>query len=350
MRNIRYIGVLILASLLFIPAYAQKKEKKEAPKQTISVEQEQQFTYYWYAAKQAIVEERYGDAYVLLKFCDAIYPNNGATMCFLGIIEQGIGNDMRGLLYLRDAFEADPYDQWYQYTKALKELDSPIAKGEILRVLEKAHEVQKRADEKNKGQDPKIDEDLLSTLQTAYLQTGQWQKALEIQDEIDGLKGYDAYSAILRYRVYDAINKPKKALAEVNRYLEQDPTDERFLLFKLELLEKTKANKKELYALCEKVLEIDPYNLMVLNNYAYYLATHKGDLQKAERMSAITIQQEPDNPVFLDTYGWILHLQGQNELAYFYLKKAQWNETDETRDDIRQHLEAVKKEVHIYEQ
>lgn len=331
MKLFRYIVVFVLCSLFLLPAYAQKKEKKE----TISVEQEQQFTYYWYAAKQAIVEERYGDAYVLLKFCNAINPHDGATLCFIGIIEQGIGNQMLGLTYLHNAFEADPHDQWFQYAKALQELNSPVATAECLRVLEKAHEVQKN------GKEPE-DENLLSQLQTLYLSTGQWTKALDIQDEIDRFKGYDAYSAILRYRVYDAINKPKKALAEVNRYLELDPTDIRFLLFKLDLFEKTKARKKEIYALCERVLELDPYNLMVLNNYAYLLACNKGDLQKAERMSAITIRQEPNNPIFLDTYGWILHLQGQDDLARFYLQKALWNETEETHEDIKKHLNAIK--------
>ena len=204
-----------------------------------------------------------------------------------------------------------------------------------MRVLEKAHEVQRRSSKP-------VDEDLLTQLQEAYLTTGQWQKALAIQDEIDQLKGYDAYSAVLRYRVYDAVNKPKKAMAEVERYLKQDPTDIRFILFKLELMEKTKTKRKDLYATYERAIELDPYNMVVLNNYAYHLATHGGDLQKAEAMSAITIRQDPDNPVFLDTYGWILHLQGQDELAKFYLMKAMQNETEETSEDIRKHYNAIK--------
>lgn len=306
------------------------------PLRAITTEQQQQFTYYWYAAKQAIVEEQYDKAYVLLKFCHALNPEDGTTMAFLGIIEQGIGNEMRGLMYLREAFEADPYDQWFQYAKALKSYETMVTKAEYMRVLIKAHDVQKR---EKRWQ---VDEDLLTELQNGYLSTGQWEKALGIQDEIDEQKGYDAYSALLRYRVYDAIGKPKKALVEVNRYLKQDPTDERFMLFKLELLEKTKAKNKEICALYEQVLEIDPYNLTVLNNYAYRLATHRGDLQKAEAMSAITIRQEPDNPVFLDTYGWILHLQGRDDLAKFYLTKAMNNMSEETSEEIKKHYEAIK--------
>ena len=94
----------------------------------------------------------------------------------------------------------------------------------------------------------------------------------------------------------------------------------------------------------ERILEIAPYNLVVLNNYAYLLATHKGDLKKAEQMSQMTIREEPNNPTFLDTYGWIMHLQGQNELARFYLSKALQNATNENRDVITEHLIKVKGE------
>ena len=69
----------------------------------------------------------------------------------------------------------------------------------------------------------------------------------------------------------------------------------------------------------------------------------KGDLQKAEQMSAITIREEPFNPVYLDTYGWILHLQGQNELAAFYLQKALGNaKEDATKHEIEVHLHSIK--------
>ena len=85
--------------------------------------------------------------------------------------------------------------------------------------------------------------------------------------------------------------------------------------------------------------------LPVLNNYAYHLATHKGDLQKAEQMSQMTIREEPNNPVYLDTYGWILHLKGQDELAKFYLYKALQNaKADKTKDEIEKHLIKVKGE------
>ena len=186
---------------------------------------------------------------------------------------------------------------------------------------------------------------LLNTMLSAYVHVGEWKKALAIQDELDRVTGYDAYSALTRYRIYAMWNKPKKAIQAVDTYLEIDPNDVRFLLFRLELMEQTGAKIKELYAMYERILALDPHNLMVMNNYAYHLATHKGDLKKAERMSAITIKEEPYNPVYLDTYGWILHMQGQDDLALFYLGRALYNvdSSSKTRDEIQKHIDSINK-------
>ena len=327
MKTYKYI-VLIFCSLLFLPAQAQKEE--------IKIEQEQQFTYYWYAARQAINEERFPDALALLEFCRWLKPNDGTTLSFIGIIYDALGQKERALGAYKAAFEASPRDQWSRYSMALLEERTEEATQEALRALEQAYTVQKS---KKKA---KAEEELLEQLKRLYMSESQWKKALKMQDEIDAQKGYDAYSALARYRIYAMWNKPKKAIEAIDKYLELDPTDERFLLFRLELMERTGVKQADLYAMYEKILRIDPYNLMVLNNYAYHLATHGGDLKEAERMSAITIHEEPDNSVYLDTYGWILHLQGQDELAKFYLYKALKNATAETNGEIQKHINAIK--------
>ena len=288
---------IILFLLLSLPMMA-KKPQQPAP---LTTEQEQQFTYYWYAARQAINEERYADAYTLLEFCHAIHPTDGETLYLLGIMYQGLG----------------------QQDKAME-------------AFEQAYRVQ------SKGT---AGEDLMEQLKRMYIVNEQWEKALSIQDELDRTSGYDAMSAITRYRIYAMWNKPKKAIKAIDDYLKTDPTNLRFLLFRVELMEQTGAKPKELYAMYDRILQVDPYNLMVLNNYAYLLATNKGDLKRAERMSEMTIREQPSNSVYLDTYGWIMHLQGQDELAQFYLKRALWNATDENvKNEVQKHLDKIKGE------
>ncbi len=60
----------------------------------------------------------------------------------------------------------------------------------------------------------------------------------------------------------------------------------------------------------------------MLNNYAYYLSVENKDLDRALKMSKETIEKEPKNATYLDTYAWILfHLKLYDE-AYKYIKLA----------------------------
>ena len=332
LRIFRYIvlSVCTLCSVLCTPA------------QALTVEQEQQFTYYWYAAKQAIEEQRYSQAYVLLEFCHLLAPDDAQTLAFLGVLYGATGQSARSMAAYQQAFELAPADQWQRYSDALLNRRTDEGKVAALRVYEKALDAQK-AGLKAKKRD-QLDEDLLEQLRKLYVDGRQWKKALATQDEIDRITGYDAYSAYYRYRIYAMWGKPKKAIEAIDKYIEIDPTDIRFLRFRIELMELTKASKEEIYAMYDRVLEIEPYNLEVLNDFAYLISTRGGDLNKAERMSAVTIREEPNNPAYLDTYGWILHLQGQDELALFYLKKALWNATEESiRAEVEKHMRQIPK-------
>jgi tetratricopeptide (TPR) repeat protein len=57
----------------------------------------------------------------------------------------------------------------------------------------------------------------------------------------------------------------------------------------------------------DDALAFNPNNSFVLNNYSYYLALRKENLEKAEKMSAQLIKSNPDNSSYLDTYSWVLY-------------------------------------------
>jgi tetratricopeptide (TPR) repeat protein len=76
------------------------------------------------------------------------------------------------------------------------------------------------------------------------------------------------------------------------------------------------------FANYEKALAYNDKNIVVLNNYAYYLSLHKKDLTKAERMSALCMKFEPDNATYIDTYAWIFFIQGNYVLAKVYIEQA----------------------------
>ena len=112
-----------------------------------TVEQEQQFTYYWYAAKQAINAEKYDEALTLLEFCRLIKPDDGQTLTFLGTMYDALRMPERAMKLFKEAYEADPDGQWKNYLE---------------RLLQQA------------------------------VNEGQWKQAIKIQDEIDKHQEYDA--------------------------------------------------------------------------------------------------------------------------------------------------------------
>lgn len=72
----------------------------------------------------------------------------------------------------------------------------------------------------------------------------------------------------------------------------------------------------------EAALQINPDNNNVLNNYSYYLALRKENLDKAEKMASTLIKNNPDAPAFLDTYAWVLYVKGKFKEARKVIEKA----------------------------
>ena len=72
----------------------------------------------------------------------------------------------------------------------------------------------------------------------------------------------------------------------------------------------------------EKALELDSHNVIVLNNYAYYLSLRKAKLLKAKRMSFKCNSLEPNNGTYQDTYAWILYQNLEYSEAKKWILKA----------------------------
>ena len=74
-------------------------------------------------------------------------------------------------------------------------------------------------------------------------------------------------------------------------------------------------NFSEAFKTFEEALKVAPNDMIILNNYAYYLAEHDMELKKAGAMSRRVIEQEKDNATYLDTYAWVLFKKGKTKAA-----------------------------------
>ena len=72
----------------------------------------------------------------------------------------------------------------------------------------------------------------------------------------------------------------------------------------------------------EDALATDPNNEAVLNNFSYYLALRKTNLEKAEKMSSLLIKNNPDDPTYLDTYAWVLYSRQKYKEARKVIERA----------------------------
>jgi tetratricopeptide (TPR) repeat protein len=94
-----------------------------------------------------------------------------------------------------------------------------------------------------------------------------------------------------------------------------------FLIFIGESYYRKKQYEKSDSAFTE-ILEIDPENIFVLNNFAYYLSLRGEKLEKAKQMSTKLINLAPNNPSYLDTHGWVLYKMEDYDGAEKYIKQA----------------------------
>jgi tetratricopeptide (TPR) repeat protein len=72
----------------------------------------------------------------------------------------------------------------------------------------------------------------------------------------------------------------------------------------------------------EQALAFNPNNDLVLNNYSYYLALRKENLERAEKMSAQLVKSHPKNASYLDTYAWVLFTREKYKEARKVMEEA----------------------------
>jgi len=86
----------------------------------------------------------------------------------------------------------------------------------------------------------------------------------------------------------------------------------------------------------DESLKLNELNIVVLNNYSYYLTLENIELDKAERMSSKCVEMEPGNSTYLDTYAWVLFKRERYFEAKYIIERAMDNGGD-NNDVIVEH-------------
>lgn len=117
-------------------------------------------------------------------------------------------------------------------------------------------------------------------------------------------------------------NQHKEAVKILKKLLKQSPDYERAqvrLALSLNVLKKDREFEK----LAKKLYADYPSNETVLNMYGYFLAEKNKNLDLAETMIKKALLISPEEPAYMDSYGWLLYRKKDFKSAFNWLKKAE---------------------------
>ncbi len=121
--------------------------------------------------------------------------------------------------------------------------------------------------------------------------------------------------------IYAAQSKTADAIRVLDAARSAVKGDPDLMYYVAHLYERVGQNKTTEEILGE-ILRIDPRNAPAANDLGYTLADGGRDLDRAETLIRIAVEEEPDNQAFLDSLGWVLYKRGKFEEAAQRIEQA----------------------------
>lgn len=263
----------------------------------------------------------------------------------------------RSHLEALESLESDPTDTRYRlallemedknYNAALRELSLVLAKkpdhaearyalatvffsqgrkGEAITELEKVPE--------SSSLFPKAKAILFSI----YQENGELERA-----EVEIQKAYrlEPSNKIFLYPYISILRAQKKYDQALEILSNEDTNADIKLRFIYGLTLEEAGRREEALRVMEQVIKIDPDNTDAINYVAFVLIEENRELERAERLITKALSIKPNDPYFLDTFGWLRYRQGRFADAVAILRKAHEGASDD--EVILEHLvEALK--------
>ncbi len=208
----------------------------------------------------------YDAARDLFQQCITADPQDAASMYELARIERVTNNNEKALEWAEKAVNHDPENVWY--LKLLSELyqenmqfDKSIGVMEQLTVLYPENL------------------DYLYDLALSHLLVGNYQKSIKVYNDIEALIGITEEISIQKQKIWLRLDKPDKAIAEVERLCDAWPGESRYKSILAELYLSNKMDEKALQTYLE-IAETDPDNAYIQISLSDYYRK-RGDHEKS---------------------------------------------------------------------
>ena len=170
--------------------------------------------------------------------------------------------------------------------------------------------------------------ELLYNLAICCARTGNYKKCITVlNDLINKSIKYIDIDNVYRLMIFSNIQLKEfdKALETTDERLKINLGDIRLLSFRAHILEKT-SKLHDAIQIHKNILKLNPDYLNSLNSVAYLTAiqpnSSKEELIEAMECIKLALNNDPNNPAYLDTLGVILKRQGNRDQALRAFNKA----------------------------
>ncbi len=273
----------------------------------------------------------YIEAAKLYEKCLEMNPNDDASLYELSKINLMENNTEEALVQIRRATEIDPYNSYYLvlYANVLQAFEKY---GEAAKVYQQLIELSP------------LNLDYYNQLAVSYLYEGKSMDAIKVYNDLEQKIGITEEFSMKKQSIYLQEKKVDKAVMEIEKLIDQYPTETKYYAILAELCLSNGMNKKaeEAYA---KIAEIDPDNpyihisladfyrkngnkgqafeelkigfanpnldidskVQILINYYTVTEIYEDLKDQALELSEILIETHPDDPKAYSMYGDFLY-------------------------------------------
>ncbi|MBO5864518.1 MAG: tetratricopeptide repeat protein [Bacteroidaceae bacterium] len=269
-RNIIYLFVLLLS----LTAQAQRNEDNiDARKRAVD--------YFHLESTSLMEQERYDEAFELLRYCHELDSSSSAIRYFLAPYYSVLGKEEIAGRMLEDIVRENPDNE--AYNEALVNHYARIGNWEAaIAVYERIIDTAQSKSE------------IYKSLYSLYYNNDNFEKALDILDRIERLEGSSRELTAQRLQLYMLQNRYEDVVSIIKQAIEENPDDTRFMTFLGEVYT-TMGKYEQAEETFRKVLEIAPGDILTLEAFVdLYAKTEKSDslcntleaLIKSEKVNA----------------------------------------------------------------
>lgn len=126
---------------------------------------------------------------------------------------------------------------------------------------------------------------------------------------------------MIKAELLNQLGQYQEAIDVLNEALKAAP-DNRDILYAQALVAERSGRMDLLERDLRKILDKNPDDVPALNAFGYSLVNKTDRYDEAEKYLDHALQLQPDEPVIIDSYGWLLFKRGKLEQALEYLRRA----------------------------